>query len=198
MLIAIDDQLAGLLSVADPVKAETPDAIRELHKEGLRLIMVTGDSQKTAQGIARQLNIDEVHAGLLPEQKLALVKQLKDQGKIVAMAGDGINDSPALAAADVGIAMGNGTDIAMESASITLIKGDLGGILRARKLSRRTMRNIKQNLFFAFFYNALGVPIAAGALYPFTGLLLSPMIAAGAMSLSSVSVIYNSLRLRKT
>lgn len=196
MLVAINQQLAGTLGVADPIKASTPDAIAALHGEGLEVVMLTGDNHATAQAVAAQLNIDRVEAEVLPEQKAAIVKQLQDMGKTVAMAGDGINDAPALAQAHVGIAMGTGTDVAMESAGITLVKGDLRGIVRARKLSRATMRNIRQNLFFAFIYNSAGVPIAAGVLYPFFGLLLSPMIAAAAMSFSSVSVISNALRLR--
>ena len=198
MFVAVAGQLAGLLGVADPVKATTPAAIEQLHREGLRVVMLTGDSRTTAQAVAGSLGIDDVQAEVLPDQKAAVVKQLQAEGRIVAMAGDGINDAPALAQAQVGIAMGTGTDVAMESASVTLIKGDLTGIVRARKLSRATMVNIKQNLFFAFIYNAFGVPVAAGALYPFFGLLLSPMIAAAAMSFSSVSVIMNSLRLRRT
>ncbi|HEY9202130.1 MAG TPA: heavy metal translocating P-type ATPase [Gammaproteobacteria bacterium] len=196
MLLAINRQLAGILGVADPIKASTPKAIAELHDEGVEVVMLTGDNQATAQAVASQLNIDRVEAEVLPEQKAAIVKQLQAMGKTVAMAGDGINDAPALAQAHVGIAMGTGTDVAMESAGITLVKGDLRGIVRALKLSRATMRNIRQNLFFAFIYNSAGVPIAAGVLYPFFGLLLSPMIAAAAMSFSSVSVITNALRLR--
>jgi Cu+-exporting ATPase len=173
------------------------EAIRLLHADGVRIVMLTGDSRTTAQAVARKLAIDEVHAEVLPDQKSELVKQLQSQGRIVAMAGDGVNDAPALAQAQVGIAMGTGTDIAMESAGVTLVKGDLRGIAKARKLSRSTMRNIRQNLFFAFFYNMLGVPIAAGILYPFSGLLLSPMIASAAMTFSSVSVISNALRLNQ-
>jgi Cu+-exporting ATPase len=183
--------------VADPIKATTPDAIEALHRTGLRIVMLTGDNQTTAQAVARQLRLDEVIADVLPDQKAAKVKALQASGRIVAMAGDGINDAPALAQATVGIAMGTGTDVAMESAAVTLVKGDLGGIVRAIRLSRKTMSNIRQNLFFAFVYNAAGVPIAAGALYPIFGLLLSPVIAAAAMSLSSVSVIGNALRLRR-
>ena len=197
MFVAIDGTAAGLVGVADPIKASTPDAIEALHREGVRLVMLTGDSPTTAQSVAGKLGIDEVMAGVLPDQKAEKVKQLQAEGRIVAMAGDGINDAPALAQAQVGIAMGTGTDVAMESAGVTLVKGDLRGIARARTLSRRTMRNIKQNLFFAFVYNAAGVPIAAGVLYPFVGLLLSPMIAAAAMSFSSLSVIGNALRLRR-
>ncbi|MBI1425123.1 MAG: heavy metal translocating P-type ATPase [Gammaproteobacteria bacterium] len=197
MFLAIDNQLAGLLGVADPIKATSRQAIADLHGEGVEVVMLTGDNQKTAQAVASKLQIDQVQAEVLPDQKAAIVKQLQQQGRIVAMAGDGINDAPALAQAHVGIAMGTGTDVAMESAGVTLVKGDLRGIVRARRLSRATMRNIRQNLFFAFIYNSLGVPIAAGVLYPFFGLLLSPMIAAAAMSLSSVSVISNALRLRR-
>ena len=197
MLVAVDESLAGLLGVADPVKESTPEAIRALHDEDIRIVMVTGDNRTTAEAVARRLGIDEVMAEVLPEQKVEIVKRLQAEGRVVAMAGDGINDAPALAQAEVGIAMGTGTDVAMESAPVTLVKGDLRGIVRARQLSRRTMSNIRQNLFFAFFYNAAGVPVAAGVLYPFFGLLLSPMIAAAAMSLSSVSVVGNALRLRR-
>ncbi len=197
MFVAIDQRAAGLVGVADPIKASTPTAIDTLHHEGIRLVMLTGDSSTTAQTVAGKLGIDEVMAEVLPDQKAAKVKQLQAEGRIVAMAGDGINDAPALAQAQVGIAMGTGTDVAMESAGVTLVKGDLRGIARARSLSRQTIRNIKQNLFFAFVYNAAGVPIAAGVLYPFFGLLLSPMIAAAAMSFSSVSVVGNALRLRR-
>jgi Cu+-exporting ATPase len=193
---AVDGRLAGILAISDPVKDSTPAAIETLHGEGVRLVMVTGDNERTARAVARELGIDDVRAGVLPEQKLEVVRQFQAAGHRVAMAGDGINDSPALAAADVGIAMGDGTDIAMESADVTLIKGDLRGVARARRLSHLAMNNIRQNLFFAFVYNGVGVPIAAGALYPFIGLLLNPMIAAAAMSFSSVSVIANSLRLR--
>jgi Cu+-exporting ATPase len=196
MQVAIDGMAAGLISVADPVKRSTPDAIRELHAEGIEIVMLTGDNRATAAAVAQQLGIDRVEAEVSPQQKTDVVKALQAQGRVVAMAGDGINDAPALAQAHVGIAMGTGTDIAMESAGVTLVKGDLRGILRARRLSRATMRNIRQNLFFAFAYNSLGVPVAAGVLYPFFGLLLSPMIAAVAMSFSSVSVITNALRLR--
>lgn len=198
MFIAIDGKAAGLISVADPIKKSTPEAIRDLHAEGVKIVMLTGDNQTTANAVALNLGIDRVEAEVSPDQKAEIVKQLQSEGRIVAMAGDGINDAPALAQAQVGIAMGTGTDVAMESAGITLVKGDLRGIVRARRLSRATMRNIRQNLFFAFVYNSLGVPIAAGLLYPIFGLLLSPMIAAGAMSLSSVSVIGNALRLRNT
>ncbi len=196
MFVAIDAQPAGLLAVADPIKATTVEAIRQLHAEGLKIVMLTGDNRTTADAVARRLGIDDVLADVLPDQKADAVKRLQADGRFVAMAGDGINDAPALAQAQVGIAMGTGTDVAMESAGVTLVKGDLTGIVRARRLSRATMANIKQNLFFAFVYNALGVPLAAGALYPSMGLLLSPMIAAAAMSLSSVSVIANALRLR--
>jgi Cu+-exporting ATPase len=197
MFVAIDRKPAGLIGVADPIKPSTPGAIRQLHEDGMRIVMLTGDSRTTAEAVARKLGIDEVHAEMLPTRKVEVIKRLQSEGRIVAMAGDGINDAPALAQAHVGIAMGTGTDIAIESAAVILIKGDLSGILKARKLSRATMRNIRQNLFFAFFYNMLGVPIAAGALYPFFGLLLSPMIASAAMTFSSVSVIFNALRLNK-
>jgi Cu+-exporting ATPase len=183
--------------VADPHKETTPEAIRQLHAEGIRMVMLTGDSRTTAQAVAAKLGIDDVKAEVLPQDKASVVKQLQAEGRFVAMAGDGINDAPALAQAQVGIAMGTGTDVAMESAGVTLVKGDLRGIVRARMLSRATMGNIKQNLFFAFIYNSVGVPIAAGVLYPFFGLLLSPMIAAAAMSFSSVSVVSNALRLRR-
>ena len=197
MLIAIDGRAAGLISVADPIKESTVAAIRALHAEGITIVMLTGDSSATAQAVAAKLDIDQVHADVMPEQKVEAIKRLQAEGHIVAMAGDGINDAPALAQAHVGIAMGTGTDVAMESAGVTLVKGDLRGIVRARRLSRATMRNIRQNLFFAFIYNSAGVPVAAGVLYPFFGILLSPMIAAAAMSFSSVSVISNSLRLRQ-
>jgi Cu+-exporting ATPase len=197
MFIAVDGKAAGLVAVADPIKETTPGAIEALHADGIRIVMLTGDSETTAQAVAGRLGIDEVMGEVLPEQKAEKVKALQAEGLFVAMAGDGINDAPALAQAQVGIAMGTGTDVAMESAGVTLVKGDLTGIVRARKLSRATMRNIKQNLFFAFVYNALGVPIAAGVLYPYFGILLSPMIAAAAMSFSSVSVIGNALRLRR-
>ena len=197
MLLAIDGRAAGLIGVADPIKDSTLDAIRALHEEGVQVIMLTGDNRITADAVARKLGIDRVEAEVLPEQKASIVKQLQAQGRFVAMAGDGINDAPALAQAQVGIAMGTGTDVAMESAGITLVKGDLRGIVRALRLSRATMRNIRQNLFFAFIYNVLGIPIAAGVLYPFFGLLLSPIIAAAAMSFSSVSVIGNALRLNR-
>jgi P-type Cu+ transporter len=197
MFIAINGRLAGLVSVADAIKDTTPAAIHALHAEGLRILMLTGDNRRTAEAVARRLGIDAVHADVSPEQKSEVVKRLRTEQHRVAMAGDGVNDAPALAAADVGIAMGTGTDVAMESAGVTLVKGDLSAIVRARRLSRATMRNIQQNLFAAFIYNALGVPIAAGVLYPYTGILLSPMLAAAAMSLSSVSVIANSLRLSR-
>jgi Cu+-exporting ATPase len=197
MLVIIDGKAAGLIGVADPIKESTPEAIADLHREGLTVVMLTGDSRTTAMAVAGKLNIDRVEAEVLPERKAEIVKQLQAEGRIVAMAGDGINDAPALAQAHVGIAMGTGTDVAMESAGVTLVKGDLRGIVRARRLSRKVMRNIRENLFFAFIYNSLGVPVAAGVFYPLFGLLLSPMIAAAAMSFSSVSVIANSLRLRK-
>jgi len=197
MYLAADGTLAGLLGVSDPIKASTPDAIKALHAEGIEVVMLTGDNHNTAAAVASKLGIDRFEADVLPDQKASIVKQLQNEGKIVAMAGDGINDAPALAAAHVGIAMGTGTDVAMESAGVTLVKGDLTGIVRARRLSRATMKNIRQNLFFAFIYNSAGVPIAAGVLYPFFGLLLSPIIAAAAMSFSSVSVITNALRLRR-
>ncbi|UWP94087.1 heavy metal translocating P-type ATPase (plasmid) [Aliiroseovarius crassostreae] len=197
MYISINGALSGIVAVADPIKETTQGAIRELHALGLRVIMATGDNQRTAEAVAGKLGIDDVHAGVLPEDKKALVEELRRNGAYIAMAGDGVNDAPALAAADVGIAMGTGADVAVESAGITLLRGDLVGIVRARKLAKATLRNIKQNLFFAFAYNAAGVPVAAGILYPVFGLLLSPMIAAAAMSLSSVSVISNALRLRR-
>jgi Cu+-exporting ATPase len=196
MFVAVGDHPAGMIAVADPVKESTPHAVRELQRSGLKIIMLTGDNERTARGVARKLGIDQVEAGVAPKDKHERVKQLRASGATVAMAGDGINDAPALAAADVGIAMGTGADVAMESAGITLVKGDLNGIVKAIHLSRAVMRNIRQNLFFAFFYNALGIPIAAGLLYPFFGLLLSPIIAGAAMSLSSVSVIANALRLK--
>ncbi len=197
LFVAVNGKAAGLLGVADPIKETTPEAIRQLHAEGIRVVMLTGDSRTTAQAVAAKLGIDDVKAEVLPQDKAAVVKQLQAEGRFVAMAGDGINDAPALAQAQVGIAMGTGTDVAMESAGVTLVKGDLRGIVRARMLSRATMGNIQQNLFFAFIYNSVGVPIAAGVLYPFFGLLLSPMIAAAAMSFSSVSVVGNALRLRR-
>ena len=189
-------RILGVLGISDPIKQSAKAAISELHSSNVRVVMASGDSRTTAQSVGRQLGIDEVEAGLLPEGKIELIKRLQKQGLIVAMAGDGINDAPALAQANIGIAMGSGTDIAMESAAATLINGDLSGLIRARKLSQATMRNIRQNLFFALIYNGVGVPIAAGILYPFFGILLSPMIAALAMSFSSVSVISNALRLR--
>jgi Cu+-exporting ATPase len=196
--MAIDGRLAGLFAIADPVKASTPQALRDLAAEGIKVIMLTGDNRTTAQAVARRLSIAEVEAEVLPDQKSAVVAKLQKAGRSVAMAGDGVNDAPALAAAEVGIAMGTGTDVAMESAGVTLLKGDLTGIVRARKLSQATMSNIRQNLFFAFIYNAAGIPIAAGILYPAFGILLSPIIAAAAMALSSVSVVGNALRLRST
>jgi len=197
MHLAIDGKLAGALTVADPIKSTTPAAIRALQDLGVRIVMLTGDNQQTAAAIAAELGITEFEAAVTPERKHDYIVAQRNQGRRVAMAGDGINDAPALAAANVGIAMGTGTDIAIQSADVTLVKGDLGGIVRAVRLSRDVMRNIRQNLFFAFIYNALGVPIAAGVLYPIAGLLLNPMIAA-AMSASSVSVITNALRLRRT
>jgi Cu+-exporting ATPase len=196
MFVVKNQTIEGIIAVADPVKTSTAEAIEALHREGIRIVMVTGDSKTTADAVAKRLKVDQVFAEILPAQKAEIVKRLQGEGHMVAMAGDGINDAPALAAADVGIAMGTGTDIAIESAGITLVKGDLRGIVRARNLSRATMRNIRQNLFFAFVYNILGVPIAAGALYPIFGLLLSPIIASAAMTFSSVSVIVNALRLR--
>jgi Cu+-exporting ATPase len=197
ILVAVDRRPAGVIGIADPIKQSTPQAISELRAEGIRVVMLTGDSRATAEAVARKLGIEEFEAEVLPEKKSEVVRRLQSQGRVVAMAGDGINDAPALAQAEVGIAMGTGTDVAMESGGITLIKGDLRGIVRARRLSQATMRNIRQNLFFAFVYNSLGVPLAAGVLYPFFGILLSPIIAAAAMSFSSVSVITNSLRLRR-
>jgi Cu+-exporting ATPase len=197
MFVAIDGHAAGLVGVADPIKATTAEAIQRLHSEGIKVVMLTGDTRTTAEAVARSVGIDAVEADVLPDQKAAVVKRLQERGERVAMAGDGINDAPALAAADVGVAMGTGTDVAIESAGVTLVKGDLRGIVRARRLSRATMKNIRQNLFFAFAYNVLGVPIAAGVLYPFSGLLLSPIIASAAMTFSSVSVIANALRLRR-
>jgi len=193
----IGDSVAGLLGVSDPIKQSTPQAIRMLHEDRVRIVMLTGDSRTTAEAVARRLGIDDFQAEVLPEQKGEVVKQLQAKRRVVAMAGDGINDAPALAQAQVGIAMGTGTDVAMESAGVTLVKGDLRGIAKARQLSRGTMRNIRQNLFFAFIYNTLGVPIAAGALYPIVGILLSPVIASAAMTFSSVSVVGNALRLNK-
>jgi P-type Cu+ transporter len=196
MFVVVDGEHAGLLGVADPIRSTTADAIRLLHQRGIRIAMLTGDSRTTAESVARKLGIDEIHAEVLPDEKAAIVKRFQAEGHKVVMAGDGVNDAPALAQADVGVAMGTGTDIAMETAGIILIRGDLAGLLRAQRLSEATMKNIRQNLFFAFVYNSLGVPIAAGLLYPFFGLLLSPMIASAAMTLSSVSVIANALRLR--
>jgi len=197
MFVAVDGKLGGFISVADPIKSSTPEALKALHEAGIKVVMLTGDNKTTADAVAKKLGIDRVEAEILPDQKTEIVKQLQAEGHIVAMAGDGINDAPALAQAHVGIAMGTGTDVAMESAGVTLVKGDLLGIVRSRLLSQATMSNIRQNLFFAFIYNALGVPVAAGVLYPFFGILLSPMIAAAAMSFSSVSVIMNALRLRR-
>jgi Cu+-exporting ATPase len=197
MFVSIDRKPAGLVAVADPIKSTTPEAVRILREEGLRLIMVTGDHQATAEAVAKQLGVDDVRAQVRPDEKGRIIQELQAQGHVVAMAGDGINDAPALAQADVGLAMGTGTDVAMESAAVTLVKGDLRAIVRARRLSRAAMKNIRQNLLFAFLYNALGVPIAAGVLYPFSGLLLSPMIASAAMTFSSVSVISNALRLQR-
>jgi Cu+-exporting ATPase len=197
MYVAIDGEAAGLVGVADPIKATTPEAIDSLHNEGIRIVMLTGDNRTTAQAVAGKLAIDEVIPEVLPDQKANVVKDLQKEGRMVAMAGDGINDAPALAQAQVGIAMGTGTDVAMESAGVTLVRGDLRGIVRARRLSRATLRNIKENLFFAFIYNTLGIPLAAGVLYPWFGILLSPVIAAAAMSFSSVSVVSNALRLRR-
>ncbi|MBJ8725207.1 Ag(+)-translocating P-type ATPase SilP, partial [Citrobacter freundii] len=194
--VATDGDLAGLIAISDPVKTTTPDALKALRQAGIRIVMLTGDNQLTAEAVARKLGIDEVEAGILPDGKKAVITRLKESGHVVAMAGDGVNDAPALAAADVGIAMGTGTDVAIESAGVTLLKGDLMILNRARHLSEITMKNIRQNLFFAFIYNALGVPVAAGLLYPVYGILLSPVIAAAAMALSSVSVIVNALRLK--
>jgi Cu+-exporting ATPase len=196
MFVAIAGRAAGLVAVSDPIKQSTHEAIEILHGENVRIVMLTGDSRTTAEAVARRLGIDQVEAEVLPEQKAEVIKRLQDQGRIVGMAGDGVNDAPALAQAHVGIAMGTGTDVAIESAHITLVKGDLRGIAKARRLSRATMRNIRQNLFFAFVYNVMGVPIAAGILFPFFGILLSPIIASAAMTFSSVSVIANALRLR--
>ena len=194
--VAVDGRPAGVIAIADPIKATTDGALDRLREHGIRIVMLTGDTRTTAAAVARRLGIDEIEAEVLPEDKHAIVRRLRAEGRVVAMAGDGVNDAPALAAADVGIAMGTGTEVAMDSAGVTLVKGDLTGIARAITLSRATMRNIRQNLFFAFAYNAIGVPIAAGALYPLFGILLSPVIAALAMSFSSVSVIGNALRLR--
>jgi Cu+-exporting ATPase len=197
MFVAVDEQPAGVIGVADPIKPSTAEAIRSLHDADVKVVMLTGDSRATATAVARQLGIDSVEAEVLPDQKRDVIERLKSAGRKVAMAGDGVNDAPALAAADVGLAMGTGTDVAMESAGVTLVSGDLRGIARARQLSEATMRNIRQNLFFAFVYNSIGVPIAAGLLYPVFGLVLSPMMASAAMTFSSVSVILNALRLRK-
>jgi Cu+-exporting ATPase len=196
MFVIVEKEIAGLVAVADPVKETTPEALKALHEEGFRIVMATGDNERTAKAVAAKLGIDEIRADVLPEDKARLIKELQAEGRKVAMAGDGVNDAPALAQADVGIAMGTGADVAIESAGFTLVKGDLNGIVRARRLSRATMRNIKQNLFFALVYNAAGVPVAAGVLFPFFGILISPMIAAAAMSLSSLSVVSNALRLR--
>ena len=196
LFLAVDGKPAGVIAVADPVKQTTQAALENLRAEGVRIVMLTGDNRTTAEAVARTLGINEVEADVLPEEKNQVVRRLRSEGEVVAMAGDGVNDAPALAEADVGIAMGTGTEVAMQSAGVTLVKGDLAGIVRARRLSRATMRNIRQNLFFAFIYNMLGVPIAAGVLYPVFGILLSPVIAALAMSLSSVSVVGNALRLR--
>jgi Cu+-exporting ATPase len=196
MYVAMDGRAAGIVAVADPIKATTPTALESLRRDRIRIVMLSGDNRLTAQAVAAKLRITEVEAEVLPEQKNAIVRRLRQEGRIVAMAGDGVNDAPALAEADIGIAMGTGTDVAIESSGVTLVKGDLAGIARARALSKATMRNIRQNLVLAFVYNALGIPLAAGVLYPAFGLLLSPVVAAAAMSLSSVSVIANSLRLR--
>jgi P-type E1-E2 ATPase len=197
IFLAVDSKAAAVIAIADPVKPTTPEALAALAREGVRVVMLTGDNKTTADAVARRLGIKDVAAEVLPDQKSAVVERLRGEGRAVAMAGDGVNDAPALAAADVGIAMGTGTDVAIESAGVTLLKGDLTGIVRARRLSQATMRNIRQNLFFAFIYNAAGVPIAAGVLYPVFGILLSPIIAAAAMALSSVSVVGNALRLRR-
>jgi Cu+-exporting ATPase len=197
IFVAVNGEAAGLIGIADPIKPSSTEAIRELKSQGLRIVMLTGDNRITAEAVGRQLGIEELEAEVMPEKKSEIIKRLQGEGRVVAMAGDGINDAPALAQAQVGIAMGTGTDVAMESGGVTLVKGDLAGIVRARKLSQATMRNIRQNLFFAFIYNSVGVPIAAGVLYPFFGILMSPIFAAAAMSFSSVSVITNSLRLRK-
>jgi Cu+-exporting ATPase len=197
MFVILDNNIAGLVSVADPVKETTPKALQELHQLGFRIIMATGDNERTAMAVAARLGIDEIRADVLPEDKANIIKELQEQGHKVAMAGDGVNDAPALAQADVGIAMGTGADVAIESAGFTLVKGDLDGIVRARRLVRATMRNIRQNLFFALAYNTAGVPVAAGVLFPFFGILISPMFAAFAMSASSISVVLNALRLRK-
>jgi Cu+-exporting ATPase len=197
IFVGVAGRVAGAVAIADPVKATTPEALAALRQEGIRVVMLTGDNRTTAEAVARTLGIEEVEADVLPEQKSAVVARLRQEGRVVAMAGDGVNDAPALAAADVGIAMGSGTDVAIESAGVTLLRGDLNGIVRARKLSQATMANIRQNLVFAFIYNAAGVPIAAGLLYPLFGMLLSPVLAAGAMALSSFSVVTNALRLNR-
>ena len=196
IFVGVDGQAAGVFAIADPIRETTQDAVQALRGAGIELVMLTGDNRVTAEAVARRLGIDRIEAEVLPDHKSDIVKQLRDEGRVVAMAGDGVNDAPALAAADVGLTMGSGTDVAMESAGITLLNGDLNGIVRARQLSHKTMANIRQNLIFAFIYNVAGIPIAAGVLYPLTGLLLSPIIAAAAMALSSVSVITNALRLR--
>ena len=196
VFLVVDGRARALLAVSDPIKESAPEAICDLRDEGLQIVLLTGDNRPAAEAVARQLGIARVEADVLPDRKAEVVRQLQSEGRVVAMAGDGINDAPALAAARVGIAMGTGTDVAMKSAGVTLVKGDLRGIARARRLSRATVRNIRQNLFWAFFYNALGIPVAAGVLYPWLGWLLSPMVAAAAMSLSSVTVISNALRLR--
>jgi Cu+-exporting ATPase len=198
IFMAVDAKFCAIIGIEDPIKPTSAEAIKELKKEGIRVVVISGDNETTAKAVAKKLGIDEVHAGILPDGKAKIVKELQEKGAVVAMAGDGINDAPALAQADVGIAMGSGTDVAIESAGITLIKGDLLSIVKVLKLSRATMKNIRQNLFFAFVYNSAGVPIAAGVLYPFFGILLSPVIAAAAMSFSSVSVIVNALRLKNT
>ena len=197
LFVAVDGELCGVITIADPIKSSTPAAMAALRDDGVRIIMLTGDNRRTADAVARQLKITDVEADVLPEDKYRIVHRLRNEGRVVAMAGDGVNDAPALAEADIGIAMGTGTEVAIQSADVTLLQGDLAGIARARHLSRATMRNIRQNLFFAFIYNALGIPIAAGILYPAFGILLSPIIAALAMSLSSVSVVTNALRLRR-
>jgi len=197
IFVAVDGKPAGIIAIADPVKPSTPEALAALRADGIQIVMLTGDNRTTAEAVARRLCIEQIEAEVLPDEKRAIVERLQRQGRVVAMAGDGVNDAPALAAADIGIAMGTGTDVAIESAGITLVKGDLRGIVRARRLSAATMRNIRQNLFFAFVYNAAGVPVAAGVLYPVLGILLSPIIAAAAMAASSVSVIANALRLRR-
>jgi P-type Cu+ transporter len=196
--VAIDRRIAGIIAIADPIKPSAEGALRALRKDGLRIVMLTGDNLTTARAVASKLGIDEIEAGVLPERKSDVVQRLRNEGRRVAMVGDGVNDAPALAAADVGIAMGGGTDVAIESAGVTLLTGDLTGLVRARRLSVATMRNIRQNLAFAFLYNAAGIPIAAGVLYPVFGILLSPMVGAAAMALSSVSVIANALRLART